>query len=147
MMSAPSRQDCQSSVTATFFPRSVEKPFREGVPALGPAGMNTDFLEVEKLVEKPHIPIGGSPSPDVSEHFAVFAREVLGAKSRHSAGPHFRNRRGVDDRLRHAGARVKKIQQSHLGRQTLKIVVDVISHDLHTGENRCAWHHRPRYIL
>ena len=96
--------------------------------------MHADLVEVEQMVEQAHVPVGGAARADMAEHARVLAREMLGADRRHGAGAHVGQVAAVDDRLRHAVARVHQQQQADLGRQSLLVVVDIVADHLDAGE-------------
>ena len=87
-MSAPRTHDSQSSVATTGLPRSRASRSRERVAAFRPPRMHADLVEVEQLIEQPHVPVGGAARADVAEHLRALAREMLGAERGHRAGAH-----------------------------------------------------------
>ncbi len=59
--------------------------------------MDADLVEVEELVEQPHVPVGRAARADVAEHLRVLARQVLGAERGDGAGAHVGDGGGVED--------------------------------------------------
>jgi hypothetical protein len=76
----------------------------------------------------------GPARADVAEHLGVRTREVAAAQRGDRAGAPLRDRGGVDDRARDAGARVIQRQQRQLRRQAELEVAVVVADDLHPGD-------------
>jgi hypothetical protein len=104
------------------------------VAALGAAGVHADFLEIEQMVEQPHVPVGGAAGSDMAEHAAVAARQMSGADCRHRAGAHLGDRGRVDEGERNAGVGVEQVEHRDLGRQVVPVVLVEISHHLHARD-------------
>ena len=102
----------------------------EGVAAFRPARMHADLVEIEQMVEQPHVPIGGAARADMAEHLRVLPRQVLGADRGHRAGAHVGDDGGVEDGARHAGARIEQIEDRQFRRQAVQVVVDIVADDL-----------------
>ena len=134
-MSAPSRQDCQSSVAVTGLSKVRGQAFGEDLSALRAARVHPDFSEVEQVVQQPHVPIGRSAGAYVSQNFRLVRREVLRPDGGERAGPHFRDGGGIDDCPGHSSGRVEKIEQSHFRWKALSVIVDVVTDDL---DPRCV---------
>src|SRR5258706_548466 len=83
-------------------------------PALGPARMHADFLEVEQACKQAHVPVGGAARADVGQHLAVLARQVFGADGGHGAGAHVGDGGGVEDGAGHAGRRIEQVEDAYL---------------------------------
>ena len=86
------------------------EPLAECVAALGPRRMHADLVEVEQLVEQPHVPVSGATGTNMTQHLAVLAGQVLGANGCHRAGTHVGDGGGIDDGDRDAGAWVKQVK-------------------------------------
>ena len=111
----------------------------EFVAALLAARVHADLVEPEQLVEQAHVPIGGAARADVAEHLAALAREVLGAERGDGAGAHLGDAGGIEHRLGHAGPGIEQVEDRHLRRQAVLIVVDIVADDLDAREvDRCA---------
>ena len=107
---------------------------REGIAAFRPARVHTDVVEVEYPVEQAHVPVGGASRADVRQHFTRLARQMLRAECGHRTGAHVGDRCGVEQRDRHAGARIEKVEQRHLRRKIALVVVNVVADDLHASQ-------------
>ena len=95
--------------------------------------MHADLVEVEEMVEQAHVPVGGAARADMAEHLRVFFAQMLRADRRHRAGAHVGDDGGVEDRARHAGARIEQVQDAEFRRQAVLVVVDVVADDLDAG--------------
>src|SRR3546814_1659135 len=75
----------------------------------------------------------------MAEDFRRLARQILGTDGGDRAGAHVGDAAGIQDRLRHAGARIKQQQDGQFGRQVVLVVVDEVADHLDAGGiNRLA---------
>ncbi len=144
-MSAPFRQASQSSVAITFLPRSAESLAAKASRLSGRVGMHADLVEIEQMIEQPHIPIGGAAGADMPQHLRALAREMLGAQRGHGAGAHVGDGGRIQDRLRHAGRWIEQVEDRHLGGQAELEVVDEVADDLDAGEAQ-RLHHAAQHV-
>ena len=96
--------------------------------------MDADLVEPEQAVEKAHVPVRRAPRPDMAQDLRVLAGQVFRADRGHGAGAHIGQVAAVDDRFRDPIMRVHQKEESHLRRQAVAIVVDVVADDLHACE-------------
>ena len=132
-MSAPSTQDRQSVDRPDRLAEIGRQLCGECVAAFRPARMHADLVEVEEMVEQPHVPVGGAARPDMAEDARTLPRQMLGADRRHRAGAHVGDDGGVEDGARHAGARIEQIEDAEFRRQAVQVVVDIVADDLDAG--------------
>ncbi len=96
--------------------------------------MDSNLGEIEEMIEQPDIPVGGAAGADMAEDAARLARQILGAERGDRTGPHVGDRGGVEQRARHAGARIEQVEERHLRGQAALVVVDIVADDLDPGE-------------
>src|SRR3546814_10541883 len=80
-----------------------------------------------------HVPVSGAARADMAEDFRRLARQILGTDGGDRAGAHVGDAAGIQDRLRHAGARIKQQQDGQFGRQVVLVVVDEVADHLDAG--------------
>src|SRR3546814_3502613 len=68
-----------------------------------------------------HVPVSGAARADMAEDFRRLARQILGTDGGDRAGAHVGDAAGIQDRLRHAGARIKQQQDGQFGRQVVLV--------------------------
>lgn len=71
------------------------EPGGKAVAAFRPARMDTDLVEVEEVVEQPHVPVGRAARADMGKHLRIPARQMPGADRGDGAGAHVGDNGGV----------------------------------------------------
>ena len=115
---------------------------RELLTGLGPTAGNPDLVKIEHLVQRHDVPERGTTRPNVAEHARIPPSQIAGVNGGHGTGPAGRDQGGVDDRQRHAGARVVERQQPELAGQPGGVVGDEVTDHLGPGHtaDRAAEH-------
>ncbi len=109
------------------------QPRGEGVATFRPSRVNADLVEIKEMIEQPHIPIGRPSRPDMTKDTGVLRRQVFRTQGRERARPHVSYPRRINDGLWYSRLRAKKVEQRHLRRQSLLIVVDIVPHHFDAG--------------
>jgi len=107
---------------------------RERYAAFRAPGVHPNLVEVKDAIKQANVPVRGAARADVTQDLAVRTGEMLRAEGGHGAGPHVGDRAGIDHREWHAAARIEQVEQRHLRRQVLLVVVDIVTDDLDAGE-------------
>ena len=132
-MSAPTTASSIVSTTRTGLPERILEPPAEARARLGPPARHAYLLEVEEVVEHDDVRERRPARADVAEHLRARASQLPCAESGERARPALGDLGRVDDRARHAGARVVERDERELGRKAPPVVLHEVADDLHTG--------------
>ena len=100
--------------------------------------MHANRIEIEEIIEQPHIPVGRAARADMTQNFRALARQIFRTKRGNRACSHVGDNGRVKNGTGSAGARVKQVEYTEFRRIVQFVVVDEIADDFHPCQiQRC----------
>ena len=76
--------------------------------------MNSNFLEIKKIIKEFDVPKGAAARPDMTKHLWLGGREIFCSHGGHSTGAHVGNRSRINNGSRYTSASIHQSQHAKL---------------------------------